>query len=106
MSHPIISVSQRPEISIDYSFAPACISKASVLDWLAESFEFPSYFGNNWDAAWDCLSEVAWNPQQPITVYLTSAQATEVDPDSFAQLLELLSDAAEQWQGLVIYLQQ
>ena len=33
------------------------LNKETLLDSLAKACDFPSWFGHNWDAAWDCLTD-------------------------------------------------
>ncbi|MFN8482985.1 MAG: barstar family protein [Anaerolineae bacterium] len=36
----------------------------TLLQRLAQVFEFPSYFGFNWNALKDCLADMSWRPAQ------------------------------------------
>jgi len=33
-------------------------SKKDFMVWLSRNFNFPGYFGHNWDAVWDCLRDL------------------------------------------------
>src|SRR6185436_4253371 len=35
-------------------------SRAEILAAFAEAFEFPDWFGRNWDALEDCLGDLSW----------------------------------------------
>jgi hypothetical protein len=39
-------------------------SKETFLSQTAEVMKFPSYFGNNWDAFEECITDLAWCPAQ------------------------------------------
>ena len=43
-------------ISIDFS---GCKYTDDIQEKLKESFGFPDYYGKNWSAFWDCLSDFA-----------------------------------------------
>ena len=69
-------------------------SREALLDGLAESLAFPDYFGRNWDAAWDCLTELEWEARRARVVVVPVAAA---DVAAMAAFLELMQDAAEHW---------
>ncbi|HQR48393.1 MAG TPA: barstar family protein, partial [Steroidobacteraceae bacterium] len=39
-----------------------CRSKSELLDRVAAALDFPSTFGHNWDALFDCLADLGWRP--------------------------------------------
>jgi hypothetical protein len=42
--------------------------KKALLDFLRESIPLPPYFGGNWDALEECLSELAWLPNEKLVL--------------------------------------
>ncbi|MGJ7458710.1 barstar family protein [Halomonas sp. MA07-2] len=69
-------------------------NREALLDALAESLTFPAYFGRNWDAAWDCLTELGW---QAGRVRVILVPAAPVDGAAMATFLELMGDACDHW---------
>nr|WP_298249644.1 barstar family protein [uncultured Halomonas sp.] len=69
-------------------------NREALLDGLAAGLAFPDYFGRNWDAAWDCLTELAWVPGRPRVVAVPAAPLEE---GAMATFVELMADAAEHW---------
>jgi len=49
-------------------------STRELLAQLADQLRFPEYFGYNWDALYDCLSDLAWEPGAKIIIYVESAR--------------------------------
>ena len=39
---------------------PKKLDKNALLNYLAKALNFPTYFGENWDALYDCLSSMDW----------------------------------------------
>ena len=69
-------------------------SREALLDGLAASLAFPDHFGRNWDAAWDCLTELGWGEERALVVLVPAAPADEA---AMAAFVELMQDAAEHW---------
>lgn len=82
----------------------ACRTRAGLFSEWARALEFPAYFGRNWDAFHDCVSEKAlWHsdpdgppPVRPLTILVEDAAQLLADapPQDLGILLQTLSDAA------------
>ena len=48
---------------------------ARVLAAFAEALRFPAYFGHNWDALEECLTDLAWLPAPGYAVLIAHAAA-------------------------------
>lgn len=75
-----------------------CDSKAELLARIAAALHFPGWFGHNWDALADCLTDLSWLPAA--TYRITLAQAASLRraaPETLATALEIFDDAAAAW---------
>ena len=55
---------------------------------IKEAFDFPDYYGENWSAFWDCLTDMVG---RPIYVQIFGLDRFQKDfPDSCAKMLEIL----------------
>ena len=69
--------------------------KAQLLKNLAAALEFPDWFGHNWDALEDCLTDLSWR-ETPAHVLLIE----EAKPgDDLGVLIDILRSSAESWAG-------
>ncbi|MDT0502368.1 MULTISPECIES: barstar family protein [unclassified Halomonas] len=96
---PVVSVSEKRGDAVaggDWRRLPAAQywSREALLDGLAASLAFPDHFGRNWDAAWDCLTELDWSEERALVVLVPAAPADEA---AMAVFVELMRDAAEHW---------
>ncbi len=76
-----------------------CSDKQGLLECLARDLGFPEWFGRNWDALSDCLSDLDWQPAAEGYVLILE-HAGELGASEAATLsmaLEILRDAAEDW---------
>jgi RNAse (barnase) inhibitor barstar len=78
----------------------ASISKASstedVLAELGSAFKFPTWYGTNFDALCDCLTDPDWQPAKGHVLLINGlANLRAAHPDDFATLIAVLQAAAE-----------
>ena len=45
---------------VSYLRGKRCITDKAFFDEISASFQFPGYFGENWNALNDCLSDLGW----------------------------------------------
>ena len=78
----------RADVTIDDSTQ----SKVELLRRIARELSFPDYFGENWDALIDCLSDLSWS--QAAEAVIDHANLPRLSPGDLRLYLESLIDAA------------
>lgn len=68
--------------------------KEAMLAALARSLAFPEWFGGNWDALEDCLTDLSWRKDAPRVLLLSGASAG----DDLGILIDILASAADSWR--------
>jgi RNAse (barnase) inhibitor barstar len=80
--------------------ASAARTKSQFLGLLGRTLSFPSWFGRNWDALEDCLTDASWMPEQGLVVRVEGFESyAQADPDGFSILLDIFKTSAEYWRG-------
>lgn len=75
-------------------------SKQEVLDGIAEAFTFPTHFGKNLDALYDCMTDLVHKSgAQPgfVVVLEQLPDHAKFDRETREQLLDVFRDAADFW---------
>ena len=73
--------------------------KAQLLGALALAMEFPTWFGHNWDALLDCLSDFSWRPADGYLILLEHCDGIHGRAEGdFVTLMRILSQAADLWR--------
>lgn len=75
-------------------------TKQEVLEAIAESFTFPSHFGKNFDALYDCMTDLvnkAGSQTGFIVVLEQIPDNPRFDREAREQLLDVFRDAADFW---------
>ena len=75
-------------------------SKQDVLEGIAASFLFPTHFGKNLDALYDCMTDLVHKSgSQPgfVVVLEQIPDNPKFDRESREQLLDVFRDAADYW---------
>ena len=87
------------EVSRSGSFDAAEIDLKSgdALTAIAKAMRFPDWFGKNWDALEDCLSDLSWRKGEGHVLVLRNWQG--MTPDDLGVLIDVLRSSAEFWSG-------
>ena len=83
-----------------YANLSSAQSKQDVLDLIAQQFTFPSHFGKNFDALYDCMTDPLHKsgPQPGFVVVLEQIPAhAKFDKEAREQLLDIFRDASDYW---------
>jgi hypothetical protein len=77
-----------------------CTEKRDLLARLAKALGFPAWFGHNWDALADCMTDLGWRPAEGYVLILEhGAELRESQPEVFDTTLAILDDAAVAWKA-------
>ncbi len=73
--------------------------KAGFLRKTATEMRFPHYFGENWDAFYDCLTDIAEPTKQGlIIVFSDLSRFARAAPEAFRTATEVMTDAVAYWE--------
>jgi RNAse (barnase) inhibitor barstar len=75
-------------------------TKQDVLEGIANAFTFPTHFGKNLDALYDCMTDLVHKSgQQPgfVVVLEQLPDNPRFDREAREQLLDVFRDAADYW---------
>lgn len=75
-----------------------CKTPATLYAEFARALAFPDYFGHNWDALEECLTDLEWLPAKGYVLLITdAAHVLSNDDTKYETFLEILCDAGEAW---------
>ena len=92
MSQAIIYVNKKdadsiPKQAININIEDE-LNKETLLTSIAKAGDFPSYFGHNWDALWDCLIDTKIRYLQ-----LDLADIEKINTEDFNMFKSIIEDA-------------
>lgn len=71
--------------------------KRDLLAGIGRALDFPDYYGDNWDALEECLSDLSWR-EGPVWLRIHHADA--IPAEHLAILLDIFTEAAGHWARL------
>jgi RNAse (barnase) inhibitor barstar len=75
-----------------------CHTKAGLLGEFARVLDFPSYFGKNWDAFEECLTDLQWLPAPGYLFIMTEAEHVLLDHDEeYETFIKILEETGKVW---------
>lgn len=73
--------------------------KTTFLETCAQVMKFPDYFGHNWDAFEDCLTDLDWLSGKGYVLLYTQPQVfAKAAPKDWSTLVDILQTAVDDWQ--------
>lgn len=72
--------------------------KAAFMSASAQALAFPSYFGQNWDAFYDCIVDLQQPGPVSVLIFDDLSGFARTEPEEFDAALGALSDAAAFWR--------
>jgi hypothetical protein len=74
--------------------------KAGLLRALAQALEFPTHFGDNWDALADSLQDLSWLQWSRLAIEVCGSDGLRRDaPQDWNIALDIFRDAATYWSA-------
>lgn len=71
--------------------------KVALLRRIAEGLGFPAWFGENWDALEDCLTDLSWREGEGNVLVVEGFQSLAAE--DLGVLIDVMISAAEFWAG-------
>lgn len=73
--------------------------KEQLLAHVATALRFPEYFGDNWDALEECLTDLSWIDAPGYVIYFDHIDLLlEKHPDQVETFVEICRDAVGSWK--------
>jgi hypothetical protein len=86
-----------PPANADLVIDASVTEKGQLLELFARALRFPDYFGMNWNAFLDCLSDLSWLEQPEVVV--DHRELPSLSSGERHTYLECLQDALERMEG-------
>jgi hypothetical protein len=74
-------------------------NKDELLTAVGKALRFPEWFGHNWDALTDCLTDMGWLPATGYVIILDRCDGIHARSESdFVTCLQIFQDSADVWR--------
>lgn len=94
-SDEILDAAQGSALQVTRIALAGVTGKEALVERIARALAFPQWFGGNWDALEDCLSDLSWSKAAGHVLLLEDAQALPADERGI--LVDILASAAAHW---------
>ena len=72
-------------------------NKHDIFNLFSKKLSFPNYFGNNWDAFWDCITDLMWLKNKDTLVKIKDYDILKQKEEGKI-LIKILTDAKTFWK--------
>ena len=96
---PLIAAAQSVGCAVFRINLAGVRDKAGMLDAIGKARDFPEWFGHNFDALTDCLTDLNWSPADGYFVLLEHCDGIHGLAESdFVTMLQVFEQAADEWR--------
>jgi len=75
-----------------------CSTAKELFNEFGAALQFPYYFGENWDAFNDCITDLEWIPGNEYLLFIPNAEKVLANADrDFRIFIDLLHKAGKEW---------
>jgi len=92
----ILDATQGSALQVSRIPLTGAADKQALMLRIAGALQFPGWFGANWDALEDCLTDLSWSEAHGHVLLIEGAAALARDEHGI--LLDVLAAAAESWK--------
>ena len=76
-------------------------SEEELLKHLAQAMKFPDYFGNNWNALEECLSDLDWLPAKGYVIQFANADIfIKTHSSDFKVFVQIIESVKSYWNAI------
>lgn len=95
----LATLSQEHNVRLFHLDGANVTNKADFLKAIADAMLFPRYFGQNWDALEDCLTDLDWlNGDRFILLYEQPETFAQNDSSEWLVALDILRSTVDYWR--------
>jgi hypothetical protein len=94
---PVLDAVRGSKLSFARIALHGAIDKRSLMRRIAADLGFPDWFGENWDALEDCLTDLSWREAEGNVLVFEGFQFVPLE--ELGTLIDVLIDTAEFWSG-------
>ena len=73
-------------------------NKQDILETFKQIFQFPDYFGYNWDALEECINDLNWLNSKAYLLILINPDKMQLTEEDFQLLFSILLNSANNWK--------
>ena len=93
-------LAQEQSFSFFYVDGEVVRDKASFLSEAASTMRFPEWFGGNWDAFEDCITDLFWDAANGYVLFFDGPKLfARLNPSQWQTARSILESAVEYWKG-------
>ncbi|MHC5674683.1 barstar family protein [Nostoc sp.] len=93
-------IAAEPGTKVFYLDGKKINSKETFLNKAAEAMQFPRYFGANWDAFDECITDLTWCPAERYVILYDHADIfAQAEPTQYQIALDIFNSAKEYWEA-------